>query len=371
MHAASAGVYALAPPATQCTFLAGVTVGLTGSRSGNACIPALHTMHLPATLLTAALVLPLLPAQNLLITFEEAGIVAMGNSPGAAVPAASRVSDRFLPSHGVSFRSTGGFVAVVIHGANTPSPPNIIGGTTAAGALSYQQPITIRFFDPNDTTQPGVTDFLRVRGDLTPLGTGTVTMQAFAVDDTLLGTITVPDVAPGPVLTLTASLPGIHRAVLTGTSGTVGFDNVEFQPVRRAARYAGYGAGCPGALGVPVLAAVAGSLPLPGTTFTAQVTGVPNAVAVMVTGFSDTQNGPFPLPLPLDPFGLFGCTLHAEALITQLLFAAGNTASWPLALPPGTGLLGVRFFQQAMTLDPTANPAGFALSNAAAATVGS
>lgn len=312
-----------------------------------------------------------LAAQTLLITFEEPGITAMSNIPGAIAPQGARVSNQYLASHGASFESDGGFVAVVNHGTLTPSVPNVIGGTASNGALNYSRPITIRFFVPTDPSQPATTDFVRVRGDLNALGSGTVTLQAFAVDDTLLGAVTVPDVAPGPTLTASFSVPGMHRIVLLETSATVGFDNVEFLPPQRAADYVAYGVGCAGALGVPALAAAPGSLPLPGTTFAAQISGAPLGIAVMISGLSDTASGGLPLPLPLDPIGMTGCTLFAEALVLDLLVGAGTTATWTLPLPGGTALLGARFFNQGLVLDPGLNALGFTISNAAVATIGS
>ncbi len=310
-------------------------------------------------------------AQNTLITFEEPGLTAMSNAPGAVVPVAARLADQHLASRGVRFGSTGGFCAVVVHGAATPSVPNILGGTTATGSLAYAQPITIRFFDPADTTQPAVTDFFRVRGDLAALGTGTGTVQAFAVDGRSLGTETLPDVPPGMTFTLAFTAPGMHRVVITETSGTVGWDNVEFAPLRRAADYVVYGSGCAGSAGVPTLAAAAGSLPLPGTTFSTLVTGAPVGVGSMVSGFSSTSYAGLPLPLSLAGIGMPGCQLLAEPLVLDLLVGSGTTLPWSLSLPTGTALLGARFFQQALVLDPAANAFGFVVSNAAAATIGS
>jgi hypothetical protein len=317
------------------------------------------------------LLLSALSAQTNLITFQEPGLVAMGNAPGQAVPAASRLSTQFLATLGVTFGSNSSFVAVVNHGSATPSAPNLIGGTTAAGALNYLQPITLRFFDPTAPTQPATTDWFRIRGDLSVLHTGTGTVQAYAVDGTLLGAQTLPDVSPGMVFTLAFATPAIHRVVITETSGTVGWDNVEFQPVRRAASYLAYGAGCTGALGVPVLAAEAGSLPLPGTTFTATISGAPAGAALMATGLSDTQWEGLPLPLPLAAVGMPGCQLFAEALWLDVVTSTGTTVAWSLTLPAGSALSGLRFFQQGFVLDLAANPFGLVASNAAAATIGS
>lgn len=320
---------------------------------------------------SSALLLTALSAQTDKVTFQEPGLVAMSNSAGSIVPATARLSTQFLTTLGVTFSSTGGFVAVVNHGASTPSAPNIVGGTTAAGALSYLQPITVRFFDPADPTEPATTDWFRVRGDLVPLNTGTGTVQAFSVDGTLLGSQTLNDVSPGMVFTLSFALPGIHRVVITETSGTVGWDDVEFSPVRRAANYAPFGAGCPGTLGVPVLAAATGSLPLPGTTFHATITGAPNGLALMATGFSNAQSGGTPLPASLAGVGMPSCDLLVELLLLEVVSATGTTVAWSLPLPPGAALLGLRFFQQGFVVDPAANALGLAASNGASATIGS
>ena len=318
-----------------------------------------------ALLLTAA------PAQTNKVNFQEPGLVAMSNSAGSIVPAAARVSTQFQATLGVTFSSTGGFVAVVNHGTFTPSPPNVIGGTTATGALNYFQPITVRFVDPTDPTQPATTDWFSVRGDLVPLNTGTGTVQAFSVDGTLLGSQTLNDVNPGMVFTLSFATPGIHRVVLTETTGTVGWDDVELLPVRRAANYTPFGAGCAGSLGVPVLAAAAGSLPLPGTTFTATITAAPNGLALMATGFSNTLSGSTPLPASLTNLGMPGCDLLVELLLLDVVSATGTTLAWSLPLPPGGALLGLRFYQQGFVVDPAANAFGLAASNGAAGTIGS
>ena len=166
-------------------------------------------------------------AADHLITFEEPGLTAMSNSPGSAVPAGSQLHDQFL-GIGVSFSSGAGFVAVVNHGCCTASVPNIIGGTTSGGALSYGTPITITFFDPADTTAPGITDFVQIRGDFIPIP-GTATMNAYDALGGLLGSVTRDDVAAGVDLNL--SFAGIHSVMLSQTSATIGLDNFAFDNV--------------------------------------------------------------------------------------------------------------------------------------------
>jgi hypothetical protein len=172
-----------------------------------------------------------------LITFEEVGLApsAMINSPGSAVPSVSRLTDQYL-GLGALFTSQGGFAAVVNHNPNpaaTPSPPAVLGGTLADGTLSFTAPITITFVKPGDSSTLGTTTQVRILGDWFPLNSGTVTMSAFDIDGALLGIDTEFDngsIGQGAILQLDFA-QGIHRVVISGTSGTVGFDNLEFGPV--------------------------------------------------------------------------------------------------------------------------------------------
>lgn len=167
------------------------------------------------------------------ITFEESvGVVAMGNSPGSAVPTASQLTNQYLASDGVSFTSLAGYAAVVNHGAGNPSAsvPNIIGGTTSGGALNYNAPITISFFLPASSSTGAVTSFFKIQGDYFPLGSGGVSAQAFGINGNLLGSTSDTDDkafgVAGPLLTF--NLAGIHSVVISGDNGTIGFDNLEF-----------------------------------------------------------------------------------------------------------------------------------------------
>ncbi len=177
------------------------------------------------------------PAANL-ITFEEPVVTAMSNSPGLAVPAGAQLSTQYLATLGVTFSSLAGYAAVTNHGfpALTPTPPNILGGTNADGTLNYAAPITASFFDPFNTANKATTNFVKVLGELFGLGSGSVTMTAYDLSGNVLGSVTDTDDKPlgsGPVLQL--NLAGIHSVVLSGTSGTVGFDNFEFNDVAAAA----------------------------------------------------------------------------------------------------------------------------------------
>lgn len=190
---------------------------------------------LPRLAIAALLLGAPLRAPAVTLGFDD--LAAMGNDPGQAVPVANRLSTQLLATFGVRFASLSDFVAVVQHAPNpTPSPPNLIGGVTAAGALSYGSPIVIAFFDPTDPAIPGVTDFASIRGDQVPLSVASATMEAFDANGAPLGSISAADSVQG--LTLSLAIPGIHSIRLTqdsasgSTDGTIGFDDLTFDAVQ-------------------------------------------------------------------------------------------------------------------------------------------
>jgi hypothetical protein len=190
-------------------------------------------MWLKASVAAAGMILLMGQAHaNTILNFEDGeypGLVAMGNSPGSPVPISAQLSNQFLSIFGASFSSNSAFVAVVNHSPTlTPSPPNVIGGTSD-GALNYNSPIFVTFFLPSDTSMLATTDFVQVLGDLFPLNSGTATLTAFDAVGNQIGSTTAADAgAPGTGLTLSLSLVGIHSVEITETSATVGFDNFEF-----------------------------------------------------------------------------------------------------------------------------------------------
>lgn len=191
---------------------------------------------------------------NTTITFET--LPGMGNAPGAVVPSASQLSNQFLASDGVSFSSGAGYVAVVDHvsgcGAScTPTPPNIIGGVAADGRLSYSTPITASFFSTSDPSVMATTDFVRVLGDLRPLRSGTIFLEAYdRFGNLLLSTSAADDGPDGTGASLSLSIAGIHSVRFYSDNQTVGFDNFEFgelvasavpEPASWALMIAGFG----------------------------------------------------------------------------------------------------------------------------------
>jgi hypothetical protein len=206
--------------------------------------------HLIKAILAIAAMTVAGQAQATLITFEEAVLAAMSNSPGSAVPIGAQLSNQFLATDGVSFTSGAGYAAVANHGFPllTPTPPNIIGGTNADGTLNYAAPISASFFTTANPLISATTNSVSVLGDWFGLGSGSVTLSAFDYLGNFLGSVTDTDNKPpgsGPILTL--NLTGIHSVTFSSTSGTVGFDNFQFGELT-AAPVPGpiVGAGLPG-----------------------------------------------------------------------------------------------------------------------------
>lgn len=173
-------------------------------------------------------------AEAAFINFDS--LPGMFNSPGSTVPTESRLSNSFLSMFGVSFSSSTDYVAVVNHSPYpTVSTPNVIGGVTVDGRLSYGMPIEFTFFDPANSTTIGVTNFVSIRGEQAPLFGATATMEAFDILGNSLGSTTASDSTDG--LTLSLAFEGIHSIRLTqnsagfGYDGTIGFDNLSFNTV--------------------------------------------------------------------------------------------------------------------------------------------
>jgi hypothetical protein len=94
------------------------------------------------------------------------------------------------------------------------------------------------------------------------------------------------------------------------------------------------------------------------------------AVAAIAGGFS-TSNWQFgSLPAQLAPFGMTGCTLYVRPDVVVFLPVLAAQSTLTLAVPPVTALVGVRFHQQSLVLEPGVNPAGAIVSNAIGLSVG-
>jgi hypothetical protein len=91
------------------------------------------------------------------------------------------------------------------------------------GIFNSGTSIAADFILPGDI--PAATNSVTVYGDLIPIG-GTVTLQAYDINDNLIGSDVELD-SPAPA-TLTVNAPGIHRIVFFSQTGTVAFDDLTF-----------------------------------------------------------------------------------------------------------------------------------------------
>jgi hypothetical protein len=143
------------------------------------------------------------------------------------------------------------------------------------------------------------------------------------------------------------------------------------------ASFLGFGPGCAGSAGVPVLAPVGGSVPALGSALQLALTNVPAATpfAIGVLGFSATLNanglGTYPLPFDLSALGMTGCLQLASADATVVLGASGGSAAWAIGIPVLGGLVGFELYVQALVPDAGTNPFGAVTSTAGQGVIGS
>jgi hypothetical protein len=182
--------------------------------------------------------------------------------------------------------------------------------------------------------------------------------------------------APAPRLGMSMSYDLQHRRVM-GFGGTCPsprvYDNELWQfATPTPATYAVRGPGCSGTSGASTLSAPLGSLPWIDDTFDVDLLQAPpGASAFMATGFSASSWAGRPLPLDLGPFGAPGCPLRVAPFV-WFPFSAGpaGTPRWRLPIPNDPRLAGLSFYNQALVLDPGANPLGAVLSDAQQGRVG-
>ncbi len=93
--------------------------------------------------------------------------------------------------------------------------------------------------------------------------------------------------------------------------------------------------------------------------------------AALYFGASNTQAGPLPLPAPLGRIGMPGCALNVSSDLLAPLANQGGYAVLPaVSIPNQPFLIGARFYNQAIVLDPVANARGAVMSDAAEGLVG-
>jgi len=141
--------------------------------------------------------------------------------------------------------------------------------------------------------------------------------------------------------------------------------------VPNPALYSYHGAGCPGSLGEPQLAATdPWTLPWLGRSLQFTVDHAPLDLAAVATGLQDTSFLSLPLPLDLSPYGAPGCSWRVSADATVVLGGSGGEVHGSLPIPLNGAFLGMRLFQQAMVFDSGWNALGVVASNSRVMTIG-
>ena len=132
--------------------------------------------------------------------------------------------------------------------------------------------------------------------------------------------------------------------------------------------YVRSGLGCGGSAGTSELVPL--DTPRLGCRQRVTLTNLPANAALLATGFSTTVSALGPLPLDLGPFGMPGCSLRIAPDLVTLVVGSDGYATVSAMLSTAPALLGMTYHQQALVLDPGANPAGAVLSHAASAVIG-
>jgi hypothetical protein len=116
-----------------------------------------------------------------------------------------------------------------------------------------------------------------------------------------------------------------------------------------------------------------GAVPAAGGTLNVMLqNGVPNDFAVLSVGDSNTVWNAQPLPYDLAPYGAAGCLIRCSVVVTVLTPTDPATGAAVVVanIPPNPALYGVRFFDQWLVHDATANALGYKVSNAGSGVVG-
>ncbi len=161
------------------------------------------------------------------------------------------------------------------------------------------------------------------------------------------------------------------KNLLSGSLSSVQQENLdrlksELSRLRDSAVWFGFGSGCAGSANVPKFAASAGNRPVLGQSFTTEISDFKSSVTACmgIFGFSRTTFGSVSLPADLASYGAPGCTLYVSLDVLFPLTVASGKSFWTLSVPPATGLLGFRFYQQGIVFEAGANVHNGILTNA-------
>lgn len=126
--------------------------------------------------------------------------------------------------------------------------------------------------------------------------------------------------------------------------------------------YVGVAPGCSGTL--PATKLVPRDTPRIGRTQQVTLFDLPANAAILVTAWQRRS------PLDLGLFGAPGCLVHVANGFPQLVAGQGQQGVAQLSVPDRPALVGVRFYQQALVLDPVGNGLGVVASDTMEGVVG-
>ncbi|HLQ37737.1 MAG TPA: hypothetical protein VK348_08050, partial [Planctomycetota bacterium] len=133
--------------------------------------------------------------------------------------------------------------------------------------------------------------------------------------------------------------------------------------------YVTFGNGCSGSL--PATHIVPLDTPRIATTLRLHLDNLPMDMVFLFAGWSNTTSRYGPLPLDLGASGMPGCTLYASDDSTVFLMGSGGFADHGIPIPNNPVLVGLRFYMQAVVVDPAAgNAFGGVMSAAMTGVVG-
>jgi hypothetical protein len=164
----------------------------------------------------------------------------------------------------------------------------------------------------------------------------------------------------------------IGRATLfggTSTTMTSFLDATWTFGVASPATVAPFGSACAGPMGTPQLGVQGAGLPWIGTSFTLRAQPV-SAFAMFLFGWSNTVSGSLALPYSLAPHGAPACSVLVSPDAVFGVAAGASTATIVVPVPFAPALVGMQFFNQAVSFDAGANPLGLTVSNGTTATIG-
>ena len=157
---------------------------------------------------------------------------------------------------------------------------------------------------------------------------------------------TVPEFDPG---TSVLDLGGDYRTVAARLGPTC--------------TYVGVHPGCAGSRQATRL--VPRDTPRIGQTFALTLFDLPVDIALLATGWQQTA------PLDLGSLGMPGCELAVSTDVLTAIVGQSTRAKWSLPIPDLPALVGLRFYNQALVLDPFAgNSFGAVLSDAMEGVIG-